>query len=140
VLMPLAAPGRRDGGRLCARHPARRLTAAWPCRAAASPVAPGRWRCASIKHLVPPLGGHPPDLAVLTLGQDGPKPGALSLSLQAFDLACLHVAFGQPYSVEEPLPLLVRWTACHLHDVRLFDAIARMHEPVGQLAIIGQQQ
>ena len=61
--------------------------------------------------------------------------------LEPLDALRLDVAVAQPDALEELLPG-PRAVGCagHLDQVGLLDAEARVHQPIGQVAVVGQQQ
>ena len=50
------------------------------------------------------------------------------------------VAIAEPDALEQLLDVLAVGLAGHLDQIGLLDAEARMHEPIGQVAVVGQQQ
>ncbi len=85
-------------------------------------------------------GQHAANLAVLALVEDDLQPGALTLRLQAAHPSGADVAIAEPDALEQLLDVFACRPAGYLNLIRFLDAEARMHETVGQVAIVGQQQ
>ena len=90
--------------------------------------------------LWPQLGQHPANLAVLALVEHDLQPGAFALRFQPLDAAGADVAVAEPDALEQLLHVLAARLAGHLHLIRFLDAETRVHQPKGQVAIVGQQQ
>src|SRR5262249_41100674 len=81
-------------------------------------------------------GEHPANLPVLAFAQDDAQPGALPLRLEALDLPGTDMALRQPNALEQAIDVLPAGNAGYLDEVRLFDLEARMHQSVGQVAVV----
>ena len=51
-----------------------------------------------------------------------------------------HLAFSQANAFQQLLQIFPSRGAGHLHQIRLVDAETRVHQPMGQVAVVGQQQ
>ena len=60
--------------------------------------------------------------------------------LDPFYLAGAHVAFREPGAFEQLFQVFARRPACYLHFIGLVDAKARVHQPMSEVAVVGQQQ
>ena len=86
------------------------------------------------------LREHAANLAVLAFAQRDPQPGAGPLLLDRFDAPRLDLAVAEVNPLEQLLQIVARWLAGDLHEIGLSDAETRMHEPIGQIAVVGEQQ
>ncbi len=90
-------------------------------------------------HLVAELGEHPPNLAVLALGQDQFQDRRLAPLADRPDPLGPDLAFGQPDPVGELRQDLASGRAGDGHPVKLLDAELGVGQLVGQFAIVGQE-
>src|SRR5262245_49084883 len=86
--------------------------------------------------LVPKSGQHAADLAVLALVEDDAQPLAVALLLERLHAPRLDVSLCKIDTREQLLNILAARLAGHLHEIALVDAEARVHEAIGQLAVV----
>lgn len=89
--------------------------------------------------LVAELGEHPPDLAVLAFGQDHFEDRRLTATAHDFDPLGTDLAFGQPDPLDELVKDLASRQAGDDDAVHLLNPVLRVSEPVGELAVVGQE-
>jgi hypothetical protein len=83
---------------------------------------------------------HAPHLAVAAFGDGDAVPAVGALAAAVFDAAELGDAVVEAHAIEQLLFFLVAERAEHAHGVLALEAEARVHQPVGQLAGVGEQQ
>jgi hypothetical protein len=89
--------------------------------------------------LVAELGEHPPDLAILAFGQGHFEDRRLTTTTDDLDVPGAHLAFGQPDPLDELVKDLASRQAGDDDAVNLLNPILRVREPVGELAVVGQE-
>jgi hypothetical protein len=92
------------------------------------------------QHLVVELGEHPANLAVLPLAEHDPQPRPVALRLDAADALGLDLAVRQPDAVEQLLEVVRGRLAGDEYQVGLLDLVPRVHQGVGEFAVVGHQQ
>src|SRR5437899_1192702 len=83
---------------------------------------------------------HPANLAVLALAEDDAQPHALSLRSHALDTPRSHVPFAEPDAFQEFLNVLMARLPGNLDDVGLLNTEARVHEEVGKVSVVGEEE
>jgi hypothetical protein len=89
-------------------------------------------------HLVTELGEHPPNLAFLAFGQDELEHGRLTLATDDPSSLGPDLAVREPNTFGQPGEHIRVRHSGHERPVELFDAVARMCQPVGKVAVVGQ--
>ena len=89
---------------------------------------------------MPQPGQHAANFPILPLAQNDAQPGAFALPLQPFHLSGADVAVAEPDTFQKLPNVCRRGKTRHLNEVSFFDAKARVHQPIGQVAIVGQKQ
>ena len=85
-------------------------------------------------------GQHPANLAVLAFVENDAHPGAFALVFLALCLPGFDVAVAQPDTFEESMQIVCGWVSCYQNQIRFLDAEAGMHQAMGEVAVIGQEQ
>src|SRR2546425_9107360 len=83
---------------------------------------------------------HAPDLAVVPFAQHDLVPAVRSAAPARGDAVEPGRAVGQSDPLSESAELFARELAPHPHRVLVVDFVARMHEAVGELAGVGEEQ
>jgi hypothetical protein len=82
----------------------------------------------------------PPDLAVASLVQRHPEPGVTPLAGLRLDAIETGGPILQDHATQQALKHRRGWRAPQPHAVFALDLTRGMHEPVRQLAIVGEEQ
>src|SRR5207248_2526354 len=89
------------------------------------------------QYLVAQLRQQTANLTVLSLGQDDAQPGRVAALLQTLDPARVDMAIAQPDALEQLLLIGAARAAKDQDVIGFLDAEARVHKPMGQLAVVG---
>ena len=92
------------------------------------------------QHLVPQLGQHPTDLAVLPLRQNNAQPGAFPLTLQFLNRFRAHPPLGQVNALQQFLQVLGSRGPSHQHAIGLLHLVTRVSQPQRHFPVVGHQQ
>lgn len=92
------------------------------------------------QNLVFQLGQHPANLAILPLGQHDANPRAVPLFFQFADVLRFHFSIRKPDPGRQLLQIGHAGVTGHQGFIGFFDADARVHQLMGQVAVVGHQQ
>ena len=92
-----------------------------------------------LMHLVAEAGEHPADLTIAALVEHHLEHGALAPLAPHVDPLRVHLPLGKPHALPQLFQQLFVRHARDLHQVFFLDAIPRVGEQIGELAIVREQ-
>jgi hypothetical protein len=86
------------------------------------------------------LGQHPTDLAILPFGKDEFEDGRIASLTDRLDPLRADLSFGQPDPLGQLREHLAGRRTSDDHPVKLFNAVFRVSQLVGEFTVVGQEQ